>query len=146
MQHLSLTRGFTLIEMMVAVSVAGILGSLAYPSFESQVQRGRRAEALAAMLTAQLTQERWFANTGRYGTLAEIGLPARTTSGHYTLGTSEVSSNGYRLVAVATGPASRDAACRELRLQVTGPDVQQTSGPDAETLNPAPVNRRCWGG
>lgn len=146
MKHRSGTRGFTLIEMMLAVSVAGILGSLAYPSFDSQVQRGRRAEALAALLTAQLTQERWFANTGQYGSLAEIGLPARTPNGLYTLATSEVSAQGYRLVAVASGPAARDAACRELRLQVSGLDARQTSGPDAGTDNPAPVNRRCWGG
>jgi type IV pilus assembly protein PilE len=131
--------------MMIAVSVAGILGSLAYPSFESQVQRGRRAEALAALLTVQLTQSRWHANTGRYGSLADLGVAPRTGSGHYTLITSDVSADGYRLVAVANGPAARDAACRELRLQVNGLDVQQTSGPDAATVNPAPINRRCWG-
>lgn len=137
-------RGFTLIELMITVSVAGILGSIAFPSFESQLQRSRRGEALAAMLTIQLVQERWFANTGRYGTLAEIGAAAQTTSGRYRIEATGVGAGGYRLVATATGPQSRDAACRVLRMVVVGMNVDQTSGPEADIVNPAPVNRRCW--
>lgn len=144
MNKLRNQRGFTLIEMMLAVSVAGILGSIAFPSFESQLQRSRRGEALAAMLTIQLVQERWHANTGRYGTLAEIGATAQTASGRYRFEAIGAGSGGYRLIATATGPQSRDAVCRILRMDVVGMNVEQTSGPDADTINPAAVNRRCW--
>lgn len=144
MNHPRQQRGFTLIELMITVSVAGILGSIAFPSFESQLQRSRRSEALTAMLTIQLVQERWYANTGRYGTLAEIGAAAQTTSGRYRFEATHVGRGGYRLIASATGAQARDSECRVLRMDVVGLNVEQTSGPDADTTNPAPVNRRCW--
>ena len=34
-------RGFTLIEGLVGVAIAGVLSSVAYPSVEAQVQRAR---------------------------------------------------------------------------------------------------------
>lgn len=137
-------RGFTLIEMMVTVAVAGVLGSIAYPSFDSQLQRSRRSEALTALMTIQLTQSRWQANTGSYGTLAEIGAPSRTPAGHYDLAVGDLSAASYQVTAVARGAQARDAACRELRLRVTGLVVEHASGPDAGSVNPADVNRRCW--
>jgi type IV pilus assembly protein PilE len=144
MQTHRFNRGFTLIELMIAVSVAGILGSIAFPSFESQLQRARRTEALAAMLTIQLTQERWHANTGSYGTLAEIGASPGTANGRYLIEARDISAGGYQLIATESGPRSRDATCRTLRLHVVGMNVDQSSGPNLDTVNPAPVNRRCW--
>lgn len=44
--------GFTLIELMIAVVIAGILAAVAYPSFVSYVQKARRADAKAALLAA----------------------------------------------------------------------------------------------
>lgn len=139
-----LQRGFTLVELMVTVSVAGVLGSIAYPSFESQIQRSRRSEALTALMTIQLTQSRWQANTGAFGTLAEIGAPARTGGGHYELAIDDVDAVSYRVTATARGSQARDAGCRHLRLRVNGLVVEQTSGPDAGSTNPADLNRRCW--
>ena len=37
--------GFTLIETLAAVSIAGVLASIAYPTFEAPIQRARRTDA-----------------------------------------------------------------------------------------------------
>ena len=67
-------RGFTLIESLVAVSVAAVLSSVAYPSLEGHVLRARRTDALVALMNAQLAQERYRSNNNSYGTLVEVGV------------------------------------------------------------------------
>jgi type IV pilus assembly protein PilE len=71
------SRGFTLVETLIAVAIAGILSGIAYPSFESQVLRARRSDAMAALMQTQLAQERHRADHRSYGDLAAIGARTR---------------------------------------------------------------------
>jgi type IV pilus assembly protein PilE len=138
------SRGFTLIETMIAVVVAGILSSVAYPSLAGHVQRARRTDALVALMQAQLAQERYRANHSSYGSLADIGMRTTSMSGYYTLQVASSGSDGYALVATAAGAQARDATCRTLRLEIAGSGLLYASGPDASASNAADVNRRCW--
>jgi type IV pilus assembly protein PilE len=137
-------RGFTLIELMLVVAVAGVLSGVAYPSFMGQLQKIRRADALVSILQVQAAQERFRANHLAYGTLAEIGAAATSSAGHYTLQVSDPTANGYEIVASATGAQAHDAACRNLRLRVEGGNLVQASGADAATNNAPARNRQCW--
>jgi type IV pilus assembly protein PilE len=137
-------RGFTLIELMVTVSIAGILSSVALPSFEGQLQRARRTDALIAAVQVQAAQERFRSNGAAYGSLAEIGLPAVSTSKHYTLQITASDAAGFELLATATGAQVRDAACRYMQLRSIGMNVVHASGPDASLANPTAANRKCW--
>lgn len=137
-------RGFTLVELMIVVAVAGILSSVAYPSFMGQLQKIRRSDALVSMLQIQAAQERWRANNVEYGTLVEIGAAATSAVGHYTLSVAAPSATGYEVLATAQGAQAHDDLCRNLRIRVDGGNVVQTSGPDAATANAASANRQCW--
>lgn len=137
--------GFTLIEMLIATAVAGTLSSIAYPSFQGQVQKARRADALVSMMTLQLAQERWRSNSATYGSLTQIGAPSSSASGHYSLQLSAISAEGYEALATANGAQAGDSNCRFLKLQVNGAMVTQSSGPAADAANPASANRKCWG-
>jgi len=137
-------RGFTLVETLVAVGIAGVLSSIAYPSLSGHLSRARRADALVALLQAQLAQERFRADHASYGNLADIGVRSTSTSGFYSLTVDSADTAGYRLVATATGAQARDTTCRTLRLEVTGSAIAYTSGADAATANAADINRRCW--
>ncbi|MCP4091353.1 MAG: prepilin-type N-terminal cleavage/methylation domain-containing protein, partial [Gammaproteobacteria bacterium] len=44
------SRGFTLIELMIVVAIVGILAAIAYPSYQEQVRKSRRADANGALL------------------------------------------------------------------------------------------------
>jgi type IV pilus assembly protein PilE len=136
--------GFTSIELLIAVSVAGILSSVAYPSFVDQLTRARRSDAVVALNAAQLAQERWRANSTSYGSLAEIGVPGVSSAGHYALQVASNTATGYEVLASARGRQARDADCRHLRLGVDGANFVYASGPDATVANPAALNRRCW--
>ena len=137
-------RGFTLIELMTTVSIAGILSGVALPSFESQLQRVRRTDALLAAMQVQAAQERFRSNANGYGSLAEIGVPATTTARHYTLQITSSSAEGYELLATATGAQARDAACRHMKLTANGLNVSHASGPDATVANATDANHKCW--
>ena len=80
--------GFTLIETMVTIGIAGVLSSVAYPSLEGQVMRARRSDALVALMQAQFAQERFRANNASYGSLADAGV--RPTSPAASLETTAI--------------------------------------------------------
>ena len=136
--------GFTLIELMITVSVAGVLSSVAYPSFMGQVQKVRRTDAVVAMMQVQWAQERWRSNNAAYGSLADIGMNATSPAGYYTLQVSGSGSSGYDVTATATGAQARDASCAHLKLSMQGANPVYSSGPDAGMGNPPATNRQCW--
>ena len=138
------SRGFTLVETLIAVGIAGVLSGIAYPSLESQVMRARRSDALASLMQAHLAQERHRANHRSYGDSAAVGVPPTSLSGHYAIEVAASAVDGYELVATASGRQAHDTICRTLRLVVAGGSVVYASGPDAAASNASAVNRKCW--
>ena len=58
--------GFTLIELMIVVAIVGILAAIAYPSYVEQVRKGRRADAMAQMVTLAQAYERFYTSNNTY--------------------------------------------------------------------------------
>lgn len=137
-------RGFTMVEILVTLSMAGVLSSVALPTFQGHLQKARRADVVVSMMQVQLAQSRWRANGSSYGTLAQIGVPSVSMGGHYTLALGSAADDRYEVLASATGAQASDTACRHMQLRVVGANVVQASGPDATVANPAAVNRKCW--
>ena len=137
--------GFTLIETMVAVGIAGVLSSLAYPNLEGHVLRARRTDGLVAVMQVQLAQERYRTNNPTYASLAEAGLRGLSAAGLYAIQVTSHTADGYVILASATGAQARDASCRHLRLTLADASLAYASGADATTSNGAELNRKCWG-
>jgi type IV pilus assembly protein PilE len=138
------SSGFTLIESMVALAVAGALAAVAYPSFGEQVRKARRSDAIVRIAMLQLAQERWRSGNASYGSLAEAGIAAVTSDGLYELSVTGNGATGYVALAQARGPQLRDLACRFMRLTVDGGNASRASGTDASVANGAALNDRCW--
>jgi len=69
-------RGFSLIEMMVALAVAGILLFVALPGYQYAVLKSTRAAARATLMDVISRQEQYFVNNKRYAlSLGALGLP-----------------------------------------------------------------------
>ena len=66
-------RGFTLIELMIAIVIVAILASIAIPSYREYVIRGNRRAAQAAMMEIATRQQQFFVANRRYATKEEIG-------------------------------------------------------------------------
>jgi type IV pilus assembly protein PilE len=65
-------RGFTLIELMIAVAIVGILVAIAYPSYTNSLIKGNRANAKAFLLTVATKQQQFLLDNRAYATKAEL--------------------------------------------------------------------------
>lgn len=88
-------RGFTLIELMIAVAVVGILASIAYPSYQAYVIRSYRAAAQAQMMDIANRQQQFLLANRSYAT-----KDALEASG-YALPANVASRYGYSVTVVS---------------------------------------------
>lgn len=135
--------GFTLVEVVIATAVSGVLASVAYPSFSAALAKARRSEAMVAMTQIQLAQERWRSARSRFATLEELGVATATGGGHYLLSVADPTPQGYVATAQASGASER--GCRYLRIAYDAGISVYRSGETDATANDAAANRRCWG-
>ena len=80
-------RGFTLIELVVVVAIIGILVSIAYPSYQSHLRKGRRAQAESFLMEVANGQQQYLLDARTYAPdLATLGkVPPTDVSNFYNL-------------------------------------------------------------
>lgn len=59
-------KGFTLLELMIALVIVAIISAIAYPAYREHVAKSRRAEARTILLAAQQWMERFYSENFRY--------------------------------------------------------------------------------
>lgn len=118
---MKLLKGFTLIEVMVVVVIIAILASIALPSYQEYVKKGRRIDAKNALSALQMAQEKYRGNNTSYTVeLADLGLTSASPQGFYTIEITSASGTGYTATATATGIQSSDTACPTLTVTQAG--------------------------
>ena len=103
--------GFTLMELMIAVAVVGILASVAVPSYREHVAASRRTDAKAALLAIAQLMERNYTERGTYAsvTLGTTGIyPATSPQGYYTLSIASQDADGFSLLATRASTQTGD--------------------------------------
>ena len=73
-RHIVGSGGFTLIELMIAVVIIGILASVAYPSYTGYVVRANRSAAQSYLLNIANREQQYLMDARVYGTKAQLGI------------------------------------------------------------------------
>ena len=122
------SMGFTLIELMITVAIIGVLGAIAYPSYQDSVRKSRRAEGRSAMMEVLQQQERYMTQNNTYLPFADTATSSvfKNFSGDskakasYWIGSRACSGDIKICVEVFCTPKYTDPDITELTITSTG--------------------------
>jgi type IV pilus assembly protein PilE len=154
--HLRRDQGFTLLELMITVSIAAILTIMAVTSYQTSVMHSRRTDAKTALNDIAGREQRYFSVTNSFSANpTQLGYSSSATtfgatfsvgSGYYyltvtglgggALAAATATTPAYFIAtATATGSQAKDAACATLSIDSTGNYTSTGTG----TASPP-----CW--
>lgn len=149
-----LGRGFTLMEVMIAVAIVAILVAVALPAYEEQVRKSRRAEGKSALLKTIQLQERFYTASATATYSLDLGPLYGLAAGAVVRSAEDpADANGWYVLTADTTdcvPADLTACVRVVATPRAG-FVDANCG--TLTVNSRGVrtesgvldNRYCWG-
>lgn len=130
-------KGITLIELMVAVAIVGILASIAYPSYRDYVLRSNRGAATACVMELSHFMERRYSANFSY---EDIELPdlqcINDLNQRYIFSLGTLGQRTYQITATPSAAQAGDG-CGVLTYDQTG-RKGANGGFDLATV------QRCW--
>lgn len=127
-------RGFTLIELMIVVTVIAVLAGIAYPSYKNYILKGNRASAQAFLMDAAQRQQQYFLDNRSYApdlaTLFGTASPIPSqVSPYYTI-TVETAAGPppmFSVVAVTKGTQISSGEPTPLTINQSGAKTPSTA-------------------
>lgn len=92
MKNRTSNLGFTLIEVLITVVIVSVLASIAIPTYNGHVARGKISKATADLSNLRILQEQFFQNNRRYVTV----------SGGTTCGTAATTDDNFTYTCAGT--------------------------------------------
>ncbi|WP_235858468.1 MULTISPECIES: type IV pilin protein [Xanthomonas] len=124
--------GFSLLELMIAVAIVGILAAIAINSYRSSVIKSRRSAAAACLQEGAQTMERYYTiNTTYVG--GSMGACSADIANFYTFSSGTPTATSFSLSATPTS-GQNDSTCGTLTINQLG--VRAASGSGGAT--------QCW--
>ena len=124
----SAVAGVTLIELLIAIAILGILTSIVVPSYNGYLNKSRRADAKIALANAVKELERCYVNHNQYDHATCPDFPAAganrvlSDEGHYKVVATALTDTTFTLTAtpLTTSPQSKDEHCQQFSIDSIG--------------------------
>ena len=137
-------KGFTLLELMIAVAVVGILAAVAIPNYSRYVRQANRADAKTILLENAQFLERNYTENNKYHKDSggdDISIPVtvspKTGTALYNISAATLTATTYKLTATpVTGKTMANDECAALSINQLG----QKTVSDSATLSAD----ECW--
>ena len=138
----SKVRGFSLIELLIAITIVGTLTAIAVPSYQGYMLSSARASATACLLEYAQFMERVYTTNMTYATNngETTELPdlqcSNDLSERFSFDVDDLDSRTFTLTATATG-AQSDDDCSSLSYNQAG--IKGANGGTGAT-----IVKKCW--
>ncbi|MBM4133194.1 MAG: prepilin-type N-terminal cleavage/methylation domain-containing protein [Nitrospira sp.] len=113
LKSLDKQQGYTLIELMIAMAILGLLAGLAIPTYMRYQAKARQAEAATNLGAIFVTETAFFGEAARYSNFTEAGFSLAAASNRFTYRAEQTTSAGLatgavQVISAAIGPVTPD--------------------------------------
>jgi type IV pilus assembly protein PilE len=118
------------VELMIVVSIVAILLAVGLPAYQGSIQKGRRSDAMSAIMDVANREEQFMLDQSRYtADMTELGFaadPALSEEGFYTVDAAAGSCGNIAFCYVVTAtpaagsPQVNDTRCATFSMDSEG--------------------------
>lgn len=137
-RRLRTARGFTLIELVIAIAILAIIVGIAIPAYTAQVTKTNRTEGKSELMQTAQVLERCYTRYSSYNHAnCNVSFPFDSENGHYQITASRHTATAFTIEAAPQGTQdTRDKWCGTFTLTHTG-QKDMTGDADWDAT-------RCW--